>query len=71
MQITQLKLIRIKSGLKQYRLAELASVSPTLLSHYETGRRNCPIEIQKELAKILSVDPKDLFPAEEKATSCK
>jgi transcriptional regulator with XRE-family HTH domain len=71
MAITALKLSRVKSGLKQYRLAELAHITPTELSHYETGRKPCPIVIQQKLADILSVDPKQLFPENEMALSCK
>ena len=62
--VTALKLERIKHGMKQWRLANALGISQTELSHYEVGRRRCPIEIRYRIAKILNVPVEQLFPEE-------
>ena len=67
--VTTLKIARITSGIKQWRIASLIGINQAELSLYETGRRSCPIEVQKKLAEILSVDVDKLFPKDEKGLS--
>ena len=66
MVVTNLKVERVRAGIRAFRLAQLAGITSTELSHYETGRRVPPIPVRKKLADILSCDPVDLFPADEK-----
>lgn len=62
---TELKIERIKKGIKQWRLASLVGISQTELSHYEVGRRRCPVGLRYKLARVLDVDVSVLFPGEE------
>ena len=62
--VTELKLARIKSGLKAYRLAQLIRISPTELCLYEQDRRRCPADIRYKIAEILEVSVDELFPKE-------
>ena len=63
--VTELKLARIKSGLKAYRLAQLVGISPTELCLYEQNRRHCPSDIRYKIAEILETSVDELFPKEQ------
>lgn len=63
--VTELKLARIKSGLKAYRLAQLVKISPTELCLYEQNRRHCPADIRYKIADVLGVSIDELFPEEQ------
>ena len=68
--VTALKVERVRKGIKQWRLASLLSISQAELSHYETGRRPCPKELQDKIANVLECSVETLFPtAEEKANA--
>jgi len=66
--VTELKLERVKRGMKQWRVASIAEISQTELSHYEVGRRRCPANLRYKLAKILETSVDELFPQKEEAT---
>jgi len=63
--VTELKMERTKSGIKQWRLASLVGISQTELSHYESGRRRCPADLRRKIADVLSTTPEQLFPEKE------
>ena len=63
--VTALKIERTKTGVRQWRLAQLCGISQTELSHYESGRRRCPADIRRKLADTLSTTPEQLFPEKE------
>lgn len=63
--VTELKIERTRSGMKQWRLASLVGISQTELSHYESGRRRCPANLRRKIASVLSTTPEHLFPGEE------
>jgi len=67
--VTALKVERIRKGIKQWRLASLLGMSQAELSHYETGRRPCPKELQDKIAKVLECSVETLFPASEEKAS--
>jgi len=64
--VTELKLARIKSGLKAYQLAQRIRISPTELCLYEQNRRRCTANIRYKIAEILEISVDELFPNEEK-----
>jgi predicted transcriptional regulator len=41
-QAMELKLLRIRSGLRQYRVAQELGMAPSVLCDYESGRRPIP-----------------------------
>ncbi|WP_119686424.1 XRE family transcriptional regulator [Acinetobacter ursingii] len=47
---------RIHAGLKQRELAELAGLTPALISRYESGKSSPRAETKEKLAKILNVN---------------
>lgn len=63
--VTALKVERVRKGVKQWRLASLVDISQAELSHYETGRRLCPADLQSKIAKVLECPIETLFPAAE------
>jgi DNA-binding XRE family transcriptional regulator len=65
--VTELKVKRVKSGIKQYRLAQLLGISPTELSLYEQGRRHCPTDVRYRIARILECDIDSVFPKNKEA----
>ena len=68
--VTALKLERVRKGIRQWRLASLVEISQAELSHYETGRRQCPADLQGKISKVLECPIETLFPAsEEKANA--
>jgi|GEM_PF-3498707 Helix-turn-helix. len=61
--ISALKLAVLNSGMKQWRVAQLAQISQTKLSHYENGRiKHCPADERQRLAKVLNRKVEELFP---------
>ena len=63
--VTALKIERVRKGMRQWRLASLVEISQAELSHYETGRRQCPANLQEKIAKVLECPIETLFPAPE------
>ena len=63
--VTRLKVERVESGFKQWRLASLVDITPQELSYYEAGRRRCPVELRYKLSKVLEVPVEKLFPENE------
>lgn len=49
-------LIRKKHGLSQMELANKIGISQGLLSHYENGRLNMPVEVLAQLSITLKID---------------
>jgi putative transcriptional regulator len=61
------KLIRIKKGLKQYELAEKVGISRYSLSALENGKVKHPsIKTMKKICKELDATPEELFFDDEK-----
>lgn len=54
------KIARVRKGVKAKDLAREAQVYPTLLSHYENGRRRIPANVGERIATILGVSPSEL-----------
>jgi transcriptional regulator with XRE-family HTH domain len=70
MMVTALKIERMRKGVRQWRLASLVGISQAELSHYEIGRKQCPVDLRDKIAKVLECPTETLFPAdEEKANS--
>ena len=68
--VTALKVERLRKGIQQWRLASLVGISQAELSHYEVGRKECPVELRDKIAKILECSVDTLFPvSEEKASA--
>ena len=55
----ELKIMRLKAGLKQYELAAKLGLSPVHLSEIETGRREVLPELYRKIAETLgnSINP--------------
>ncbi len=47
-------LMRLKAGLKQYELAQLLGVSPTVICDLERGRRSITPEIEKWIKEAIT-----------------
>jgi transcriptional regulator with XRE-family HTH domain len=52
---------RLKKSLKQYELAEKASISNTYLSDIEVGRTSPSLKTLNNIAKALEIDVKKLL----------
>jgi transcriptional regulator with XRE-family HTH domain len=52
---------RLKKSLKQYELAEKASISNTYLSDIEVGRTSPSLKTLNNIAKALEIDVKTLL----------
>lgn len=52
---------RLKSGLTQEKVAELAKLDRSYISLVETGRRNPSIGTLRRIAKVIGVSLADLF----------
>ncbi|OGW78836.1 MAG: hypothetical protein A3I73_00855 [Omnitrophica bacterium RIFCSPLOWO2_02_FULL_45_16] len=63
MEVTALKLGIVKTGIRNWRLAQLIGISEQELSNYATGRRRCPADLRHKIAKVLDVSVDELFPA--------
>ena len=50
----ELKVVRIRRGLKQYEIAQKVGIHPRRLSEIETGRRVPSPAILKRLVEVLS-----------------
>jgi transcriptional regulator with XRE-family HTH domain len=59
---TVLQVKRLKRGIRQWRLASLIGISQSLLSHYESGRRQCPPDVRQKIAEVLELPVEKLFP---------
>ena len=57
-----LKLHRIKAGLTQLELAKRLGVKERVVCFWETGRSEPHIEQVVDIARILEVEPEDIFP---------
>ena len=57
----RIKIVRQRSGLTQDQLAEQVGLSPKYISGIERGVENPTMDILIRLAKMLGVEPYDLF----------
>ncbi len=57
----RIKIVRQRSGLTQDQLAEQVGLSPKYISGIERGVENPTMDIFIRLAKMLGVEPYDLF----------
>ena len=62
MSVSTLKIARITSGIKQWRLANIIGISQAELSNYEIGRRRCPADMRHKIAQALSKPVDEVFP---------
>ena len=49
----ELKIARLRAGLKQYELAAKVGIAPTQLSEIETGRRELPPELLEQILRVI------------------
>ena len=61
-----LEQMRVQSGLKAYKIAEMLGVSRVQYKKYETGRANMKLSKVEKLAKVFNVDPLKIYEALEK-----
>jgi transcriptional regulator with XRE-family HTH domain len=57
---SKIKQLRLQRGLTQEELAKLSNISQAAVTHYEKGVRKPSTNTMIQLAKVLSVDPKEL-----------
>ena len=57
----RLKELRLKKGLSQEKLANLAEIDRTYLPGIEKGERNISLNIVEKLARALEVEVHDFF----------
>ena len=50
----QLVILRLKAGLKQYQLAQLLNIPPTIVCDLERGRRRITPEVEKQIKQAIS-----------------
>jgi transcriptional regulator with XRE-family HTH domain len=50
----ELKIARLRAGLKQYELAAKVGIAPTQLCEIETGRRELPRELLNRILRVIS-----------------
>lgn len=50
----QLVILRLKAGLKQYQLAQLLNIPPTIICDLEKGRRRITPEVEKRIRQAIS-----------------
>ena len=62
MAITSLKLARVASGMKQWRLASIVGIRASDLSNMEAGRLRVPADLRHKIAQALSMPADQLFP---------
>lgn len=53
---TRIRTARKALGLSQEKLAELASIHPTYVSHLENGKINATLRVYESVAKALGLD---------------
>lgn len=58
---SKLKDLRLKKGLSQEKLANLAEIDRTYLPGIEKGERNVSLNIIEKLAMALSIEIKEFF----------
>ena len=63
--VQELKIQRVRSGIKQYRLAQLVNITQSELSAFETGRKEAPSEVKQRLSDVLCIEVGKLFPEPE------
>lgn len=56
----KVRYLREQKGLTQEELAKLSNISQAAVTHYEKGVRKPSTNTMIQLAKVLSVDPKEL-----------
>ena len=49
----ELKIARLRAGLKQYELAARVGIAPTQLCEIETGRREVPPELLERILRVI------------------
>ncbi|MDD5601321.1 MAG: helix-turn-helix transcriptional regulator [Actinomycetota bacterium] len=59
-----LKELIMRRGYRQYEVARMAGIHPTLLSDYIIGARDISDERKQKLAEILGVDKEDIIKGE-------
>jgi transcriptional regulator with XRE-family HTH domain len=59
--LTKLKAVRESKLMTQQELAEAAGVSPTTVSHLETGKASAQFRTIRKLADALGVKPEELL----------
>lgn len=57
----KIKALRLKAGISQETLANLADLDRTYIPSIEKGERNISITVLEKLAKALKVSIKDFF----------
>lgn len=57
----RLRTIRLRSGLSQEKLAELAAIDRTYIGGVERGERNLSLLNVKRISDALGINVKDLF----------
>ena len=57
-----LKLCRIKAGLTQFELARRLGLKERVICFWETGRSEPHIEQAVDIARVLDVEPEEIFP---------
>lgn len=50
----QLVILRLKAQLKQYQLAQLLNIPPTIVCDLEKGRRKITPELEKQIRQAIS-----------------
>jgi len=50
----ELKIARLRAGLKQYELAAKVGIAPTQLSEFETGRRELPPGLLDQILRAIN-----------------
>ena len=60
--VTNLKIVRIKRGIPQWKLASQIGIDNTKLSLIETGRLEASDSIKKKCSRLLNLPIKELFP---------
>jgi transcriptional regulator with XRE-family HTH domain len=58
-----LRLERIRQGIKPWRMCNLLGISQSLYYAYEQGRRRCPTDMRRSIARVLNVSVDLIFPA--------
>jgi len=61
MGMTNLKIVRMKKGISQWKLASQIGIDPSKLSQIETGRLEPSEDVKKACARMLKMSVKNLF----------
>ena len=62
MKVTALKMARVASGIKQWRLASIVGIRASDLSNMEAGRLRVPANLRHRLAGALGKTVEEVFP---------